>query len=191
MQAIKSMNAELAILPESQQKREKEFKEAGVDSFFVQPKKESLEVVKETIRKIGALVDDNERAENINKMFDEIINDVKNKTANCSAEKRIVFMGSSLEEVVPTEMIQNNIIEEAKGINAVTEYGKTHDNINLEPGQYAKIDTKTLADINPDIIIVPNYAKFDIDDVLNNSDLKNVKAVVNKQVYIFPSKLEP
>lgn len=185
------MNAELAILPESQQKREKEFKEAGVDSFFVQPKKESLEVVKETIRKIGALVDDNERAENINKMFDEIINDVKNKTANCSAEKRIVFMGSSLEEVVPTEMIQNNIIEEAKGINAVTEYGKTHDNLNLEPGQYAKIDTKTLADINPDIIIVPNYAKFGIDDVLNNSDLKNVKAVVNKQVYIFPSKLEP
>lgn len=185
------MKAELAILPESQAKRESEFKEAGVNSFFVQPKSESLDVVKETINKIGLLVGDSDRANLLNNTFDEIAKDVKDKTANVNADTRIVFMGQNKNQVVATEMIQNNIIEEAKGINAVAEYDKQNDEVNFEAGQYAEVEMSTLAEINPDIIIVPNYAKFSIDDIYSTPELVKTKAVVNKKVYMFPSLLEP
>ena len=191
MDAIRSMNAELAILPESQAKREKEFKEAGVDSFFVQPKRESLDVVKETINKIGLLVGDSDRAKMLNNTFDEIIKDVIDKTANVNADARIVFMGQNSNQVVATEMIQNNIIEQAKGVNAVVEYDKQKDDVNFEAGQYAEVEMSTLAEINPDIIIVPNYAKFTINDILAAPELANTKAIQNKKVYMFPSLLEP
>lgn len=191
MDAIRSMNAELAILPESQEKRISEFAEAGVPSFILQPKHESLEVVKESINKLGILFGDKDRADELNNMFDEILADVRNSLKDCSANKRIVFMGSSTSEVVTTEMIQNNIIEEAKGINAIADYDKNNDDVNFESGSYAKVELETIAKSNPDFIAIPNYAKFKIEDIYKYPELANTPAVINKQVYIFPSLIEP
>ena len=68
---------------------------------------------------------------------------------------------------------------------------KQKDDVSFEAGQYAEVEMSTLAEINPDIIIVPNYAKFTINDIYAAPELAQTKAVQNKKVYMFPSLLEP
>ena len=88
-------------------------------------------------------------------------------------------------------MLQNNIIEESHGINAVTQYDKQNNNVEFTPGEYAKVDVETFIKIDPEVIVVPNYAKFSIDDLYNDSRLQNMRAIQNKQIFMFPCKLEP
>lgn len=188
--AIKESNAELAVLPESQSKRIAEFEKCGVDSFVLSPNKESLQTVKDSITRVGKLVGDEQHASEINKMYDDIINNAKNAIGQEKKNFSIMMMGASKNEVVPAKMIQDEIIEQINCVNAVTKYAEDN-NIKYEDGTYAKIDASTFVAMDPNCILIPNYAKFGINDILNDPQYANMKAVKNKQVYTIPSNLEP
>jgi len=44
---------------------------------------------------------------------------------------------------------------------------------------------------NPDVIWVPNYADYTVEDVLNAPEFSSITAVQNGAVYTFPCELEP
>ncbi|MBO3282578.1 ABC transporter substrate-binding protein, partial [Intestinimonas butyriciproducens] len=58
-------------------------------------------------------------------------------------------------------------------------------------GEFADVSIAQIVGWNPDIIWVPSYAKYKVEDILNDPAWSSIKAVQDKAVYVFPSSLEP
>ena len=80
-------------------------------------------------------------------------------------------------------MIQTEIMEKAGAKNAVT--GLT------VYGDFAEVSAEEIVGYNPEIIWIPNYASYTVEDVLNDDAFKGTDAVKNGKVFVFPCELEP
>ena len=81
------------------------------------------------------------------------------------------------------ECIQSDIMETAGGVNAV-------EGVDVL-GDFAEVSAEEIIAWNPEVIWIPAYADYTVDDVLNAPEFSSVAAVQNGAVYSFPSALEP
>ena len=58
-------------------------------------------------------------------------------------------------------------------------------------GSFADVSAEEIVGWNPDVIWVPAYADYTVEDVLNAPEFSSITAVQNGAVYTFPSYLEP
>lgn len=189
---IQKTNSDVALIAESQINRIQNMLEnAGLRTFVTTPAKDSTTSVIQSISRIGKLLNADARADKLVKLYDEIINEASYAVKNCKDEHTVLFMGKDKNEVVGQNLIQDEIIERAHGKNAVVEYAKDHEDFELNNEGFVYIDDDTIAKINPEMILIPSYAKFNVKDILDNPKLANTTAVKNNYVYSFPSKLEP
>jgi iron complex transport system substrate-binding protein len=78
-------------------------------------------------------------------------------------------------------MYQAELIELAGGINAAFEIGGD---------SRQEISYEQLLAMNPEVFIIPPEAGFDVDDILSNSELSQLEAVINGRVYKMPDAFE-
>lgn len=185
-ETIIKLHPDLAIVSENlAAMKDKDYEGTGVDTFVALPEKESLESIKYSSKLLGKLFGEDERAENICKGFDEAVNSVTDAVKDVKDEEKpsVLFMGTQKYKVATSDMIQTELIEKAGGKNAAKG--------QFDSGFFASADAEAIVKMNPDVIYFPNYAKFSVEDILNDEKLQSVNAIKNKKVFKFPCNLEP
>lgn len=174
----------VAILPERFKNQIQQFENIGVKAIVALPNSESFDTIKNSLAIVGKALGEDKKAEKINTFIDNTISETKNIAAKANAKPSVLFLGSSSAySVASTSMIQTDIIEMAGGINAVKD-------LNVK-GAFADVNIEQIIAWNPEIIWVPKYASYKVEDLLNDAKWSSIKAVKNKAVYVFPSELEP
>ena len=97
--------------------------------------------------------------------------------------KPIVYIGapSSYMSTSPEGMYQAELIAKAGGINAAKE---------LEGNYWTEVSYEHILVMDPDIIFLPVEAGYTAEDVLNDAQLANIKAIKNRAVYHMPIGLD-
>lgn len=123
-----------------------------------------------------------QRAGTIISKYYSIVDNVKSSLKDIKDKPKTAFLGPRLYTVASKNMLQNQIVEAAGGTIC------TPNNLG---DHFATIEPEVLLSMNPDYIFIPAYAEYSINDVLNDPKIININAVKNKQIFKFPSNLEP
>ena len=177
---------DIAILPERFASLVDEFNAVGINALVVLSSEESFESIMNSLTLMGSILGEDARAADIVSMMQGIIDNAETATANVAdADKpSVLFLGSSsILSVATDSLIQTEIIAAAGAKNAVS-------GINVY-GDFAEVSAEEIINWNPEIILIPEYAKYTIEDVLNEEAFSSLTAVQNGAVYQFPSALEP
>lgn len=185
-ETVASLGADLCILPERQKGLAGDYENAGLPVMIVLSSTESFEAVRSSVALMGQLLGEDDRAAEIISTIEGIENKITSATSALADEDRpsVMFLGSSsLYSVATDSMIQTEIMEKAGAKNAVT--GLT------VYGDFAEVSAEEIVGYNPEIIWIPNYASYTVEDVLADDAFKGTDAVKNGNVFVFPCELEP
>jgi len=182
IETIASLNPDLVILFPHNQAEFTAFKleTLGISTIIINP--ESLEEIRETNRLLGEILGLEDRAKNVDNQFDDILKLLEKAKNLPEDQKKVVyFANSQLLDTVGKNMMQTDIIKWAGGINpaAKSDVG------------FIKISPEQLIAWNPDVIVTSQTFQGDIEELYKEVKYQNVKAFKNKQIYRFPSILEP
>jgi len=182
IETVASLNPDLVILfPHNQAEfTASKLATLGISTIIINP--ESLEEIRETNRLLGEVLGLEDRAKIVDKQFDNILK-LLEKTKNLpQAQKKVVyFANSQLLDTVGKDMMQTDMIEWAGGINPAAK----------SDAGFIKISPEQLIAWNPDVIVTSQKFQDDIEELYKEEKYQNVKAFKNKQIYRFPSVLEP
>ncbi|MDL2257762.1 ABC transporter substrate-binding protein [Eubacteriales bacterium OttesenSCG-928-K08] len=183
-ETVASIGADLAILPERFTDQAEQYEAVGVPAIVALPNTESFDTIKNSLTLVAKALGEEARAAEICEFFDNQVTKAKEVSSKASRQPSVMFLGgSSMLTVAPEAMIQSYIIEAAGGKNAVT-------GIDVK-GEFAEVNLEQIIVWNPDVIWIPAYADYTVDDILNDAGWTATNAVKNKAVYQFPSALEP
>lgn len=174
----------VAILPERFIDQIDSFENIGIKAVVALPNSESFESIKRSLSIVGAVLGEEKKAKRISEYIDKSISEVKSLSAKAKTKPSVLFLGASNRfSVASTSMIQTDIIDMAGGINAVKD-------LNVK-GSFAVVNIEQIIAWNPDIIWIPKYASYSVEELLKDPKWGSIKAIKNKEVYMFPSDLEP
>ncbi|MFO7814163.1 MAG: ABC transporter substrate-binding protein [Halanaerobiales bacterium] len=155
----------------------KKLKDYDIASVIINP--ESYQQIKETTKILGKAIGVEERAQKVINQYEQIIDIVDSR--DIEDKKKVYFANSELLDTVGEDMLQTSMIELAGGINPAKE----------AKSGFIKTSLEELLKWNPDHIVVSQYYSGSVEELLNRSELQELKAVKNENVYRFPSQVEP
>ncbi len=183
-EAVLATGADLAIIPERFKDQVEQFEKVGMKVIVALPNEESFDTIRQSLTLLGKALGATDRAEKILGYLDERIENAQKISASVTEKKKVLFLGgSSALSVAPAAMIQTQLIDIAGGLNAVSGVEGT--------GDFVEVNIEQIINWNPDVIWYPAYASYSADDLLNNPSWNSIKAIQNKEIYAFPSKIEP
>lgn len=181
---IIKLNPDLIVLPEHNwQNRIKDFEGTNIRTFVCFSKNENINSVKESMQMLAQLFNEKTRADDVCDKYNTIIDEVKNALDDVTDKPSVAFMGTEKYSLVSSHMLQNQMIEISGGQNISKD--------NNWDGLFENINVEILTDANPDYIFIPSYANYNVQDIFNDEKLSSINAIKNKNVFKFPSKLEP
>ena len=179
-----AVGADLAILPERFKDQKADFEAVGIPAAVVLPNAENYDTIKESLMRVATLIGEEKKAQEINEFFDAKIKNATDIAAKSNAKPKILFTGgSSSISVANGAMLQSTMIETAGGVNVAKDIEGS--------GDYIEVTMEDIVKWDPEIILIPTFADYTIDDILNDAAWGSIKAVKDKKVYSFPSELEP
>lgn len=183
-ETVLTTDADLAILPQRFAYMVEEFAAIDIPAIVILTSQESYDTIRNALTLVGQVTGEEDRAAEIIAYFDSMINKLNERTASVTEKPSVMFLGSSnMYSVAPGAMIQSDIMETAGAVNAVT-------GVDVQ-GAFADVSAEEIVGWNPDIIWVPEYAEYTVEDVLNAPEFQSITAVQNGAVYTFPCNLEP
>lgn len=176
-----SLKPDLVLINYSSKNLIDDAEKHGFKVFAV--KAETIDDLKDTVKNLGIALGKEKEAISFGEYYDTVINNIKKNTGNIKeSDKPTVYIaGSNLYSTASKDMYQNSIIELVGGKNAGAYLS----------GGWVKVSAEQIIKWDPDIILLAQYCDVKPIDVLNNKSLQGVKAVKNKKVYLFPSKICP
>ncbi|MBE5780966.1 MAG: hypothetical protein E7328_04010 [Clostridiales bacterium] len=181
-ETVASVKADLALLPVRMKGMVEQYEEVGPKVILLDV--ELFDSIKSALTLVGKAIGQDERAAKIVAFFDQKIADAT-KVAEDAETKPTVLMlsGSSMTGVATDAMLQNQIIKTAGG-KSVTE-GWDSDEL------WAEVNIEQIVKWNPEIIYIPAYADYTVEDLKANEAWASIDAVKNDKIFVFPSALEP
>ncbi len=179
LEACATVSADLAILPVKVKDSVEDLEALGIPVLLVNP--ESQELLIEMIRLVAQATDTEERAASL---IDFIETQEHNLTEILSGvETPSVYLAgnSNFLSTAGDAMYQSDMIRLAGGRNAAAA---------IEDTYWAQIDYEQLLVWDPEYIILPSSAKYTVQDVLEDPNLSECRAVVNGNVYQVPGDAE-
>lgn len=175
------LKPDVVIIPTRLKSFIPQFEKLNIPVIAIEP--ETLDGFKSCVELLGKVSGSEERASELLKYYDDTMDKVQDMTKDIKDKPSVYLSGSSdVLRTCTSKMYQNYIIDVAGGKNVTG---------NIDEGYWTNISVEQLVDYNPEVMYIVEYAKYNVDDVLNDDRLKGIKAIENKKVYMFPSKLEP
>ena len=183
-ESVLASEADLAILPKRMQDLVTQFEEVNIPAIVILDSTENFETVKQTLTLLGQAIGENERAAQITAFLDSQLEQAQTLVKDTTERPSVLFLGgSSALSVAPSAMIQTSLIEAGGGTNAVS---------GVEgAGNFIDVNIEQIVAWNPDVIWFPAYADYTAEDLINDPAWSSIAAIQNKQVFAFPSLLEP
>ncbi|MFZ2331234.1 MAG: ABC transporter substrate-binding protein [Atribacterota bacterium] len=183
-ETVLATGADLAIIPERFKDQVEQFEKVGMKVIVALPNEESFDTIRQSLTLLGKALGATDRANLILSYLDNRIENAQKISSTVTEKKKVLFLGgSSALSVAPAAMIQTQLIDIAGGENAVSGIEGT--------GDFVEVNIEQIINWNPDVIWYPAYASYSAEDLLNNPSWSSIKAIQNKEIYAFPSKIEP
>ncbi|MFN7209940.1 MAG: ABC transporter substrate-binding protein [Aggregatilineales bacterium] len=150
---------------------------------FVLLEGESPELLKESVRLMGALLGPNARAqaERWIAYYDDIFTAVVEATKDLTERPSVLFIGTAPLRVISGQMYQTDIIAAAGGRSVSAELGGYWNDVNLEQ----------VALWNPEVIVIAPYGEVTPQTLKESPEWAIIKAVQDGKVYKMPSWVAP
>ena len=181
LEACLELRPDLVILPYRLRDVADILEEMGVPAILVNP--ESLTEMRDMITLIGQAIGAYDAAASLNSWLENAIADIQFRTVVLSSWPPVVYItgtGSWLT-TSSSDMFQARLIELAGGVNASSD---------IDGRGRVDVSYEQLLAMNPDVIIIPPEADFDIEDILTDPPLAGLAAVRNRRVYKMPAAFE-
>lgn len=179
-EACLALNPDLVILPYRLRSVADTMTEMGVPVILVNP--ESYEGLIDMIALIGKAVGAAERAERLIAYYEDTRNIIAGQTADLSYRPAVYMCGvGSHLTTASKDMYQTSLIDMAGGRSATG---------GIDGSGWTKISYEQLLNMDPEVIIIPSEAGYDIETVVDDPVLADITAVKNGMVYKMPSAFE-
>lgn len=179
IEELLKIKPDVVIAGASAQKGNKKIEEAGIPVVTVLTGSGDINSLKKEFKMIGELLNEQKQADKLVSYWDEKLKNIESRVASIPVEKRkkVYYMLGSTLHTNGKDQWGQYLITEAGGINAAESISNVKD-----------ISIEQLISWNPDVMILSsNEGKFiPVADVKNNSQLKNINAVKNGQLYLCP-----
>lgn len=180
LEACAALEPDLVILPMRLKDSVQTLEKLGIDVLLVNP--ESQELLVEMIQLVAAATNTEENAEELQNFLDSKKRYLQDTLGSVADAPSVYLSGNSnFLSTAGRAMYQSDLIRLAGGRNVAE---------NIEDTYWAEIDYEQLLTWNPDYIILASSAKYSVQDVLENPNLKECSAVKNGNVYQFPNETE-
>ncbi len=167
---------DVVFLPVSLKEYAAQLEELGIATVLLNP--ETQEQYDEAVQIIAKVCGKEEAAEDYFAYCKELYDTYLDFEADDS--KQVYMAGLDLLQAAGKDMYQAEVIHDAKGINAYAQGGNRG---------WQSINVETLLSLNPAYILLENGG-ITSEEVYADESLQELRAVKNKQVYVFPSALE-
>ncbi len=178
-----ALDPDLILVPGRNMELVENLEEKGLTVFGVVA--EDLEQLKDSMLNLGKALGREETAQEFVNYYENTLQKVKERTENIAEEDRpVVYLVGpmGLLSTCSSEMYQHHLIRLAGGENAGGEL----------TGGWVEVSPEHLIEWNPDLIFVVQYtADTSPESIMEDERLQGIKAVMNKQVFWFPSTLNP
>jgi len=180
LEACLALKPDLVILPNRLIDSANILSEFDIPVILVNP--ESFDGIIEMITIAGKAAGVQERAEQLITYIESSRKELEALAAGVTNKPRVYIGGvGSWLSTAPKDMYQSTLVEIAGGINAAGD---------LTGSGWMEISYEQLFVMNPEVIIIPSEASYDIDDVLSDPAIAEIIAVKNNRVYKMPSDYE-
>jgi len=182
METVMSVNPDLVVLPVRFKDQIESFTEIGVSCIALDVEK--FESIKDALTLIGKATGQEDRATQIIGFYDSVIEKVSNLVKDVQDKPSVLMLSGSSNTSVSTDaMLQNLLVETAGGVNVTA---------GFQPDElWTDVNIEQIIAWNPDVIYIPAYADYTVEDLLNDPQWAPISAIKNKKVFEFPSALEP
>lgn len=182
METVLTVEPDLAVLPARFQAQADQLAEIGVPSLILSVEK--FDSIKDALTLVGKALGQEERATEIVAFFDRKLSEISAVAAQATEKPTVLMLsGSSRTEVSTDAMLQNQLIETAGGVNVTAGFQAEE--------LWTEVNIEQIIAWNPEVIYIPAYADYTVEDILQDRQWASISAVKNGRVYQFPSKLEP
>ena len=182
LEGCAALEPDLIVLPAKLKDVIPSLEELGMTAIAVNPEDKAL--LEEAVTLLGTATNTADRANELLAFHDKQLAPLSEALSDidaASAPTVYLASNSSLLAVAGPAMYQNSLIEQAAGANAAAE---------ITDDYWADISYEQLLAWNPDYIILAADAEYSVDSVLEDENLKGLKAVTNGNVYQFPNAIE-
>jgi len=154
----------------------------GISAIVIFP--EDFPGLVQSLQVLAEAVGEPERAAKVQRAMDRLLNLVQTRISALPVDNRPVVYYASPQDFFSTasgQMLQDDMVVRAGGRNAG--HGLS--------GYFQPVSPEQVLAWNPDLIAVSRRTAGSLGEVLNRPEIRMVKAVTSKRVYLFPSDLAP
>jgi len=151
----------------------------GIPTVVIDP--EDFDKILETMRIIGYLAGTEDHVEAVIDIFNANMDLVNERVAMAQRSPTAIVLGTSPLLVHPPSMLQTHLIEVAGAVNLASE---------LEGNFYVEVNIEEILAWNPEYIFITSFGALQPEDILTDPRFAQIEAVVNGNVFKFPSSLD-
>ena len=179
IEEIAKLSPDVVILPKKLKEDAATLSGLGINVIIVNP--ESEELFSESVELLGTVTGMSEKAAELLDKYAAVTNETL--AAVTSLETPTVYMasGSDFCTTYPAGIYQNDLITIAGGKNVAGE---------MDGDGKVTVDAEQLLAWNPEYIFIVADADYTVEDILADTQLSEVAAVKNGNVFAFPSDVE-
>jgi iron complex transport system substrate-binding protein len=130
-----------------------------------------------SIQFLGNILGKTEEARQSLIYFNEKLSFINNSTIGINNKMSVYFAGANILQTFGKYFFQNSLVRLAGAVSVS----------NDMVGGEVTVSTEQILAWQPDFIVLAPYCKDSVQDVLTNTNLKDLKAVKNKKVIMMPS----
>jgi len=180
LEACLALNPDLVILPSRLRDVADTLTEMDIAVILVNP--ESFGEIIEMMDLVGKAAGVGERATQLITFIESTHQELHALTADIIKKPTVYVSGvGSWLTTAPKDMFQSSLVEMAGGLIASRE---------IEENSWIEISYEQLLAMNPEVILIPAEASYEIEDILSDSAISQIDAVKNNRIYQMPSHFE-
>lgn len=155
---------------------------SGIPAVVIKP--ETFSSIRETIHLLGTALGEQKRAEEVIHAMNGILEKVSSRISGMEpgTQKQVYYAAPrGFLSTAPSDMLQDEIIDLAGGINVAA---RLH-------GYFKNVSAEQLIEWNPDTIAVSRGSRYQALEMMRQQRFAFLPAIKNSDVYVFPSSLAP
>lgn len=179
VEAVAALEPDLVIMPQKLIDNAQTLEDLGITVMIVNP--ETQEGLETMLTLIGEACGASDQAQALIDYNHTQLERAAEMTAELEKPSVCLLGNSSYLSVAPAAMYQNDLIEQAGGVNAAA---------SIEEDYWADVSYETLLALAPEVLVIPSAASYTAEDVMNDPQLADLPAVQNGAVYTMPQGLD-
>lgn len=179
VEAVAALEPDLVIMPQKLIDNAQTLEDLGITVMIVNP--ETQEGLETMLTLIGEACGASDQAQALIDYNHTRLERAAEMTADLEKPSVCLLGNSSYLSVAPAAMYQNDLIEQAGGVNAAA---------SIEEDYWADVSYETLLALAPEVLVIPSAASYTAEDVMNDPQLADLPAVQNGAVYTMPQGLD-